>query len=156
MHLVSPEKWFCQWKQCITWDYLLIWFMNDTCWRLEKDYSTWKMKALEIAFWHWGMSSTFLINWIKLISTLQEWFNKCEFMEPRRSKVIFFYQTPHGEDMPFIISIQTKWMLHNMVKYVHNSIIVTDSTFNTNKYGVNIHLDIFYILTIVLISSFCI
>jgi len=54
----------------------------------------------------------------------------------------FFYQTPHGDEMPFIIGIQTEWMLHNMVKYAHNSIIAMDSTFSTNKYGVSIHLEI--------------
>ena len=53
---------------------------------------------------------------------------------------IFFYQKPNGKDVPFIIGIQTKWMLENMVKLSHNSLIAMDSTFSTNKYGVSVML----------------
>ena len=52
----------------------------------------------------------------------------------------FFSQRPEGDDIPFIIGIQTEWMLRKMVKYSHNSIIAMDSTFSTNKYGVSIYL----------------
>ena len=47
-----------------------------------------------------------------------------------------FYQNPNDVDVPFIIGIQTKWMLERMVKLSHNNLIAMDSTFNTNKYRV--------------------
>ena len=50
----------------------------------------------------------------------------------------FFYQKPNGGDVPFIVGIQTKWMLETMVKLSQNSLIAMDSTFNTNKYGVSV------------------
>ena len=50
----------------------------------------------------------------------------------------FFYQKPNGGDVPFIIGIQTKWMLETMVKLSNNSLIAMDSTFNMNKYGVSV------------------
>ena len=50
---------------------------------------------------------------------------------------IFFYQKPNGAEVPFIMGIQTKWMLDTMVKLSHNSLIAMDSTFSTNKYGVS-------------------
>ena len=49
-----------------------------------------------------------------------------------------FYQKPNGGDAPFIVRIQTKWMLETMVKLSNNSLIAMDSTFNTNKYGVSV------------------
>ena len=49
----------------------------------------------------------------------------------------FFYQKPNGADVPFIMGIQTKWMLEKMVNLSHNSLIAMDSTFSTNKYGVS-------------------
>ena len=51
---------------------------------------------------------------------------------------IFFYQKPNGGDVPFIIWIQTKWMLETFVKLSCNSLIAMDSTFSTNKYGVSV------------------
>ena len=50
----------------------------------------------------------------------------------------FFFQKPNGPDVPFIIGIQTKWMLETMVKLSHDSLIGMDSTFSTNKYGVKL------------------
>ena len=51
----------------------------------------------------------------------------------------FFYQQQDVvRNIPFIIGIQTKWMLSMMVKYSHNNMLSMDSTFSTNKYGVNI------------------
>ena len=47
----------------------------------------------------------------------------------------FLYQNSNGADVPFIIGIQTKWMLETMVKICHNNLVAMDSTFNTNKYG---------------------
>ena len=49
----------------------------------------------------------------------------------------FFYQKPNGAAVPFIMGIQTKWMLDRMVKLSNNSLIAMDLTFNTNKYGVS-------------------
>ena len=34
----------------------------------------------------------------------------------------FFYQKPNGGDIPFIVGIQTKWMLETMVKLSNNKI----------------------------------
>ena len=34
----------------------------------------------------------------------------------------FFYQKPNGRDVPFIVGIQTKWMLETMVKLSNNSL----------------------------------
>ena len=56
----------------------------------------------------------------------------------KQRDVFFFYQNPNGGEVPFIIGIQTKWMLETMVKISHNSTIAMDSTFNTNKYGVSV------------------
>lgn len=51
----------------------------------------------------------------------------------------FYYKTLNsGENIPFIIGIQTPWMQEMMVRYSHNSIIAMDSTFSTNKYGVSL------------------
>ena len=50
----------------------------------------------------------------------------------------FFFQKPNGPNVPFIIGIQTKWMLQTMVKLSHDSLIGMDSTFSTNKYGVRL------------------
>ena len=55
----------------------------------------------------------------------------------KRSKYFFVYQKPNGLGVPFIMGIQTKWMLDTMVKLSHKSIIAMDSTFSTNKYGVS-------------------
>ena len=52
--------------------------------------------------------------------------------------MIFFYQNPNGGDIPFIIGIETKWMLEKMVKLSHNSLISMASTLNTNKYMVSL------------------
>jgi len=52
-------------------------------------------------------------------------------------KSFFFYQRREGEDVPFILGIQTEWMLDMMVKCSHNSMLALDSTFSTNKYGVS-------------------
>ena len=49
----------------------------------------------------------------------------------------FFFQKPNGPNVPFIIGIQTRWMLDRMVKLSHDSLIGMDSTFSTNKYGVS-------------------
>ena len=48
---------------------------------------------------------------------------------------LFFYQKLNGAEIPFIMGIQTNWMLDTMVKLSHNRLIDMDSTFNTNKYG---------------------
>jgi len=50
----------------------------------------------------------------------------------------FFYQKPNGGEIPFIVRIQTKWMLDTMVKILNNIIIAMDSTFNTNIYGLHV------------------
>ncbi|GLJ54327.1 hypothetical protein SUGI_1165720 [Cryptomeria japonica] len=42
---------------------------------------------------------------------------------------------PQGVDRPFIMGIQTAWMLDMMVRFSHDSIISMHSTFTTNKYG---------------------
>ena len=50
----------------------------------------------------------------------------------------FYYKTPKNEEnIPFIIGMQTPWMLEMMVKHSHDSIIAMDSTFSTNKYVVS-------------------
>ena len=50
---------------------------------------------------------------------------------------LFFYQQQDlVKNIPFIVGIQTKWMLSMMVKHSHNNVISMDSTFSTNKYGV--------------------
>ena len=55
----------------------------------------------------------------------------------KKSKEDFFlYQNPNDAGVPFIIGIQTKWMLETMVKLCHNNLIAMDSTFSTNRYGV--------------------
>ena len=41
------------------------------------------------------------------------------------------------EDVSFVIGIQTTWMREMKVTNSHNSLIVMDSTFSTNKYGVS-------------------
>jgi len=56
----------------------------------------------------------------------------------KQQEDFFFYQKPNGADVPFIIGIQTKWMLETMVKLSHNSLLAMDSTFSTNKYGVSL------------------
>lgn len=54
-------------------------------------------------------------------------------------EIFFFYQQQDVvKNIPFIIDIQTKWMLSMMVKYSHNNMLSMDSTFSTNKYGINI------------------
>ena len=45
----------------------------------------------------------------------------------------FFFHNPNGPNVSFIIGIQTNWMLHNMVKYAHNSIIAMNLTFNIKQ-----------------------
>ena len=55
----------------------------------------------------------------------------------KHREYFFFYQKPNGAVVPFIMRIQTKWMLERMVKLSHNSLIAMDSTFSTNKYGVS-------------------
>jgi hypothetical protein len=55
----------------------------------------------------------------------------------QEKKSYFFYQRPEGEDVPFIIGIQTEWMLDMMVKCSHNNMLALDSTFSTNKCGVS-------------------
>lgn len=57
----------------------------------------------------------------------------------REQKSFFFFQRPEAEDMPFIIGIQTEWMLHKMVEHSNNSFIAMDSTFRTNKYGYQLY-----------------
>lgn len=54
----------------------------------------------------------------------------------KRKEDFFFFQKPNDAGVPFIIGIQTKWMLETMVKLCHNSLIAMDSTFSTNRYGV--------------------
>ena len=49
----------------------------------------------------------------------------------------FFYQKPNGAAVPFIMGIQTKWMLDRMVKLSHNSLIAMESTSSTNMYRVS-------------------
>ncbi|GLJ52010.1 hypothetical protein SUGI_1105570 [Cryptomeria japonica] len=44
------------------------------------------------------------------------------------------FQQPQGADRPFIMGIQTTWMLDMMVRFSHDSIISMDSTFATNNY----------------------
>lgn len=41
------------------------------------------------------------------------------------------------ENVSFFIGIQTPWMREMKVINLHNSLIVIDSTFSTNKYGVS-------------------
>ncbi|GLJ07257.1 hypothetical protein SUGI_0062970 [Cryptomeria japonica] len=48
----------------------------------------------------------------------------------------FYFQLPQGVDQPFIMGIQTPWILNMMVEHSHDSIISMDYTFATNKYGV--------------------
>ena len=55
----------------------------------------------------------------------------------KRQEDFFFFQRSTSANVPFIIGIQTNWMLETMVKLSHNSIIAMDSTFSTNKYGVS-------------------
>ena len=55
--------------------------------------------------------------------------------------MFYFFPNPNGPNVPFIIRIQTKWMLETMVKLSHNSLIGMDSTFNTNKYGLMLILN---------------
>ncbi|GLJ31601.1 hypothetical protein SUGI_0634300 [Cryptomeria japonica] len=50
------------------------------------------------------------------------------------------FQQPEGADRPFIIGIQTAWMLDMMVRFSHDSIISMDSTFATNKYRYQLYL----------------
>ncbi|KAH9291714.1 hypothetical protein KI387_043097, partial [Taxus chinensis] len=50
--------------------------------------------------------------------------------------IFFYYQRPNGTTVPFIMGLQTPWMCERMVQHSHNSIISMDSTFATNKYGV--------------------
>ncbi|GLJ37552.1 hypothetical protein SUGI_0763180 [Cryptomeria japonica] len=52
----------------------------------------------------------------------------------------FFFQQPQGADRPFIMGIQTAWMLDMMVRFLHDSIISMDSTFATNKYGYQLYM----------------
>ncbi|GLJ43564.1 hypothetical protein SUGI_0906370 [Cryptomeria japonica] len=37
------------------------------------------------------------------------------------------------------MGIQTAWMLDMMVRFLHDSIILMDSTFTTNKYGYQLY-----------------
>ena len=37
--------------------------------------------------------------------------------------IFFFFQKPNGPNVPFIIDIQTRWMLERTVKLSHNSLI---------------------------------
>ncbi|GLJ11906.1 hypothetical protein SUGI_0179820 [Cryptomeria japonica] len=46
---------------------------------------------------------------------------------------------PQGADKPFIMGIQTAWMLDMMVRFLHDSIISMDLTFATNKYGYQLY-----------------
>ncbi|GLJ16547.1 hypothetical protein SUGI_0283110 [Cryptomeria japonica] len=46
---------------------------------------------------------------------------------------------PQGAHKPFIMGIQTAWMLDMMVRFSHDSIISMDSTFATNKYGYQLY-----------------
>ena len=55
----------------------------------------------------------------------------------KRSKDFFVYQKPNGPGVPFIMGIQTKWMLDTMFKLSHNIIIAMDSMFITIKYRVS-------------------
>ena len=49
-----------------------------------------------------------------------------------------FYEKPNGGDVPFIVGIQTRWLLETMVKLSNNSLIAIDSKFNVNKYEVSV------------------
>ncbi|GLJ33580.1 hypothetical protein SUGI_0675180 [Cryptomeria japonica] len=51
-----------------------------------------------------------------------------------------FLMDPQGADKPFIMGIQTSWMLDMMVRFSHNSIISMDSTFATKKYVYQLYL----------------
>ncbi|GLJ36543.1 hypothetical protein SUGI_0734370, partial [Cryptomeria japonica] len=51
----------------------------------------------------------------------------------------FFFQQPQGADRPFVMGIQTTWMLDMMVQFSHDSIISMDSTFAKNKYGYQLY-----------------
>ncbi|GLJ48535.1 hypothetical protein SUGI_1023970 [Cryptomeria japonica] len=46
---------------------------------------------------------------------------------------------PQGADRPFVMGIQTAWMLDMMVRFSHDSIISVGSTFATNKYGYQLY-----------------
>ncbi|GLJ51667.1 hypothetical protein SUGI_1097960 [Cryptomeria japonica] len=48
--------------------------------------------------------------------------------------ISFFFQQPQGPDTPFIMGIQTYWILDMMVRFSHDLVILMDSTFATNKY----------------------
>eukprot|EP01018_Ginkgo_biloba_P032307 Gb_10547 [translate_table: standard] len=52
---------------------------------------------------------------------------------------IFFYQKLVDDQTSFIIGLQTPWMRKMMVKFSHNSLIVMDSAFSTNKYGYQLY-----------------
>ncbi|GLJ26768.1 hypothetical protein SUGI_0521860 [Cryptomeria japonica] len=53
---------------------------------------------------------------------------------------LFIFQQPQGTDRPFIMGIQTSWMLDMMVRFSHDSFISMDSTFATNKYRYQLYL----------------
>eukprot|EP01018_Ginkgo_biloba_P020812 Gb_00203 [translate_table: standard] len=50
----------------------------------------------------------------------------------RHHDQVFFYQDM-SNNQPFILGIQSTWKLEQMVKFGKNNLIVTDSTFGTNK-----------------------
>ncbi|XP_057842917.1 uncharacterized protein LOC131052308 [Cryptomeria japonica] len=54
------------------------------------------------------------------------------YQQERQS--FFFYQKSCDEDVPFVMGIQTPWMLEAMLNYSHNSLISMASTSITNKH----------------------
>ena len=78
-----------------------------------------------------------LIEYVKDESdplSVECWYN--QFPE-----IFFFFQKQDvGENVPFMIGIQTSWMRSIMVKHLHTNVMSMDLTFSTNKYGVSTYL----------------
>ncbi|CAA6668854.1 unnamed protein product [Spirodela intermedia] len=50
----------------------------------------------------------------------------------KNKKSVFFYQDSSDTD-PFILGIQTEWQLQQMVRFGHQSLLASDSSFGVNK-----------------------
>lgn len=80
------------------------------------------------------------MKWIEYVKdesdplSVECWYNQCP------ENFFFFQKQDVGENVPFMIGIQTPWMRSIMVKHSHNNVMSMDSTFSTNKYGVSTYL----------------
>ena len=80
------------------------------------------------------------MKWIEYVKdesdplSVECWYNQCP------ENLFFFQKQDVGENVPFMIGIQTPWMRSIMVKHSHNNVMSMDSTFSTNKYGVSTYL----------------